>query len=160
MTPRDLMEATRVLTEFGRGHPTRVRLRRAVSTTYYAMFHCPAAMAANLFIGRTRGTAWHRAYCALGHGGARIACREERTMRGFPAEIRDFAEAFVALQKVRQQADYALNTDAYQKSYVLAYIASAELAISPVRGGGHRGAASPPMCFSGNGHRRRTKMSE
>ena len=51
-------------------------------------------------------------------------------MREFPAEVRNFAEAFVVLQNERQQADYALDTDAYQKSDVLEYIASAELAIS------------------------------
>lgn len=33
------------------------------------------------------------------------------------------------LQTERQQADYALDTDAYQKSDVLGHIASAELAI-------------------------------
>ena len=51
-------------------------------------------------------------------------------MREFPAEIRDFAEAFVVLQKARQEADYALDTDTYQDSDVLGYIASAERAIS------------------------------
>ena len=34
-------------------------------------------------------------------------------MREFPPEICDFAEAFVALQKARQEADYALDTDTY-----------------------------------------------
>ena len=69
-------------------------------------------------------------------------------MREFPAEIRDFAEAFVALQKARQEADYALDTDAYHDSDVLGYIASAERA--PVRAGGHRGqarASSPNALF-------------
>ena len=42
-------------------------------------------------------------------------------------EVRDFAKSFVALQKARQEADYALDTDACQKSDVLEYIASAEL---------------------------------
>ena len=50
-------------------------------------------------------------------------------MREFPAEIRYFAKTFVALQVVRQQADYALDTKAYAKSEVLGYIASAEQAI-------------------------------
>ena len=50
-------------------------------------------------------------------------------MPGFPIEIRDFAEAFVALQMARQEADYALDTPAYQQSDVLGYIVSAELAI-------------------------------
>ena len=48
----------------------------------------------------------------------------------FPEEIRDFARAFVVLQKARQQADYAQDADAYRKSDVLGHSASAELAIS------------------------------
>ena len=50
-------------------------------------------------------------------------------MREFPAEVHGFAQAFVALQKARQQADYALDMDDYQESDVLGYIASAEEAI-------------------------------
>ena len=130
MNSRDLMEAARALTESGCGRPTQARLRRAVSTAYYAMFHCLAASAADLFIGRTRGPAWHRAYRALEHGRARSACRQGQTMPEFPEEIRNFADVFVMLQMERQRADYALDTDAYQKSDVLRYIASAELAIS------------------------------
>ena len=128
MKPPDLIEAARVLGKSGPGRPTQARLRRAVSTAYYAMFHCLAATAADLFIGPTRGPAWHRTYRALEHGRAGRAC-QERTMREFPAEVHGFAQAFVALQKARQQADYALDTDDYQQSDVLGYIASAELAI-------------------------------
>ena len=50
-------------------------------------------------------------------------------MPEFPVGIRDFAEAFVALQKARQEADYALDKPAYQQSDVLGYIVSAEIAI-------------------------------
>ena len=105
MNSPDLMEA-------GRAPPAQARLRRAVSTAYYAMFHCLAASAADLFIGTERSPAWQRAYRALEHGKARTACRQVWTRREFPAEIRDSAEAFVELQRARQQADYALNTDA------------------------------------------------
>ena len=50
-------------------------------------------------------------------------------MAAFPQEVRHFAKTFVILQKARQQADYALDTDDYQQSDVLVYIAAAELAI-------------------------------
>ena len=50
-------------------------------------------------------------------------------MAAFPQEVRGFAKAFVILQKTRQQADYALDTDDYQESDVPGYIASAALAI-------------------------------
>ena len=130
MNSRDLIEVARALAESGGAPPTQARLRRAVSTAYYAMFHCLGASVADLFIGTERSPAWHRAYRALEHGRARSACRQGRAMREFPAEVRDFAEAFVELQKARQQADYALDTDAYRKSDVLEHIDSAERAIS------------------------------
>ena len=130
MNLHDLMEAARVLAESGHAPPTQARLRRAVSTGYYAMFHCLAASAADLFIGTVRGQAWHRTYRALEHGRARSACRQAQSMAEFPAEIRDFAKVFVVLQKARQEADYALDMDAYRKSDVLRRIASAEQAIS------------------------------
>ena len=126
----DLIEAARALVESGGAPPTQARLRRAVSTGYYAMFYTLAASAADLFIGTERSPAWHRAYRALEHGRARSACRQGQTMREFPAEVRDFAEAFVELQKARQEADYALDTDDYRKSDVLGRIASAEQIIS------------------------------
>ena len=130
MNAPDSIEAARTLAESGDTPPTQAGLRRAVSTAYYAMFHTLAASTADLFIGTERNSAWHRAYRALEHGRARSACLQGQTMREFPADIRDFAEASVVLQKARQQADYALGMDAYQESDVLGYIAAAERAIS------------------------------
>ncbi len=129
MKPLDLIEAARVLAESGIDRPTQASLRRAVSTAYYAMFHCLAATAADLFVGQQRTPAWHRIYRALEHGRVRNACREARPMRQFPLEIRNFAKTFVELQIARQRADYALHLAAYTKSDVLVYIASAEWAI-------------------------------
>ena len=131
MNPHDLMEVARALAEPGDATPTQAGLRRAVSTAYYAMFNCLAMSAADLFIGTERSPAWHRTYRALEHGRARSACRQAQTMPEFPAEIRDFADAFVELQMARQQADYALDTAAYRTSDVLGYVVSAERAISP-----------------------------
>ena len=129
MNSPDLIEASRALTESGRGRPTQARLRRAVSTAYYAVFHALAASVADLFIGRRRNRAWHRAYRALEHGRAKGACQQGRAMREFPAGIRAFAKAFVVLQIERQRADYALDAVGYRKSDVLEHIASAERAI-------------------------------
>ena len=130
MNAPDLIEAARALAESGDAPPTQARLRRAVSTAYYAMFHALAASAADLFIGSTRNPAWHRAYRALEHGRARSACLQGQAMRELPAEVRDFAEVFVVLQKTRQQADYAMDMDAYEKSDILRRIAAVERAIS------------------------------
>ena len=129
MSPHDLMEVARTLAESVHAPALQARLRRAVSTAYYAMFHCLAMSAADLFVGTARSPAWHRIYRALDHGRARSACRQAQAMPEFPAEIRGFAEAFLVLQVERQQADYALDMPAYQKSDVRDHIASAELAI-------------------------------
>ena len=66
MNARDLIQTASRLTESGAAQPTQADLRRAVSTAYYAMFHCLAASAANLFIGTVRSPAWHRAYPCAG----------------------------------------------------------------------------------------------
>ena len=129
MNSPDLIEAARALAESGRGRPAQARLRRAVSTAYYAMFHALAASAADLFIGRKRDPAWHRAYRALEHRQAKIACRQAQTGQDFPPDIRHFADVFVVLQVARQKADYALDAGAYRKSDALEYIGSAERAI-------------------------------
>ena len=129
MVSRDLIEAARSMTESGRGHPTQARLRRAVSTAYYAMFHCLAGCAANLIIGRARKPAWHQTYRALEHGKARNACEDKGAMAAFPQEVRHFAKTFLILQKARQQADYALDGQ-YGKLDVLAAIDRAERSIA------------------------------
>ena len=128
MDPRDLIATARGLTVISRRRPSQANLRRAVSTAYYAMFHCLAGAAANLLIGRHRSPAWHQVYRALEHGRARTACEHKRVMAGFPPEIRDFAKAFVMLQKARHQADYALE-GRYDKLVVVEAIDRAENAI-------------------------------
>ncbi len=130
MTPHGLMETARILTEPGPGRPTQPQLRRAVSTVYYAMFHALAAAVADLIVGEARNPAWHRACRALEHGRARNACQQVRAMREFPADIREFAKTFVESQAERQQADYALDREAYQASDVLGHIVSAQRAIA------------------------------
>ena len=130
MTPHDLMQAARAQAEPGPERPTQARLRRAVSTVYYAMFHTLAATAADLLMGKTRSPAWHRVYRSLEHGRARKACQRGRAMQEFPAGIREFAGTFGVLQTERQQADYALDTEAYQASDVQEHIVSAQRAIA------------------------------
>lgn len=130
MNSRDLLEAARGMTELSARRPTQVSLRRAVSTAYYAMFHCLASAAANVLVGRGRSPAWHRVYRALEHGMARSACENKRALEALPPEVRGFADTFVMLQKARQRADYALDKGVYRKSDVLGDIASAATAIS------------------------------
>ena len=84
MHSADLIETARAITETGRGRPNQARLRRAVSTAYYAMFHTLAASAADLFIGQRRDPAWHRTYRALEHGRAKHACRQAQRLHSRP----------------------------------------------------------------------------
>ena len=117
-----------------RAGEAEANLRRAVSTAYYAMFHCLAGVAANLFIGGKRSPAWHRVHRALEHRKIREACQNKKAMEGFgfPSEIHYFAKKFVELQERRQRADYALDDnpeDPYYETRVLALITTAALAI-------------------------------
>ena len=128
MTPRDLIQTARRLAQPGAAQPTQADLRRAVSTAYYALFHCLAATAADLLTGSSRSPEWHQVYRALEHGKARSACRQKGVMRMFPMEIRNFAGTFADLQGARHEADYALEGE-YSKPDVLAIITRAEKAI-------------------------------
>ena len=134
MNSGDLIETARGLAELSPRRPSQTNLRRAVSTAYYAMFHCLASTAADLLIGRSRTPAWHQVYRALEHGRARNACLQKRVMRSFPAEVRDFAEAFVTLQNNRHLADYALDAKSYRKSDVVDEIKAVESTIGRFEG--------------------------
>lgn len=133
MNSPDLIETARGLTRLSPRRPTQANLRRAVSTAYYAVFHCLAGAAADILMGKRRGEEWHQVYRALEHAGARNACRNMGVMRRFPSEVQDFADTFVALQKARQRADYALD-GRYYKLEVLAEIDAAERAIARLAG--------------------------
>ena len=83
-------------------------IRRAVSNTYYALFHALAASNADALIGpvnnRVTAAAWTRVYRGLDH---RTAERELRSHRNeFSQEARDFSDNFSFLQGRRHSADY------------------------------------------------------
>lgn len=111
MTPRNyLTTALELARADQRGRPRETNLRRAVSTTYYALFHCLAACCANMLVGgpganRSR-PAWRQTYRALQHGTARQRCQQSTVVARFPSEIQDFADRFVDMQKKRHSADY------------------------------------------------------
>ena len=111
MRPLDFIATARDLSGANRkGRPRETNLRRAVSTTYYALFHCLAACCADVIVGGTRAnrshSAWNQAYRALNHGTTRHQCEHRRLIAKFPADIQSFAKLFVDLQLKRHRADY------------------------------------------------------
>ena len=111
MNPRDLLRIARQLARgTNRGRPREANLRRAVSATYYALFHALATCCADMLAGTTRANrsqqAWRQAYRALEHGYAKSQCLNQSVMTRFPAEIRKFGEVFVDMQRQRHRADY------------------------------------------------------
>ena len=132
MKPTDLLDSARDLVAVSRGRPREANLRRAVSTTYYALFHCIAQSCADLIVGGSGAdrsqSAWRQTYRALNHAYVRNQCKKQHNVTKFPQAIQVFANLFVSMQKDRHDADY----DPYAtffKSQVIANIAAADVAI-------------------------------
>ncbi len=111
VNPNDLTATARELAEsFGGPAPRQTNLRRAISTAYYAMFHCLAENCADMLVGEVGSgrsePAWQQAYRALQHGAIRSRCNNTGMIERFPAPIREFAERLVRLQTLRERADY------------------------------------------------------
>ncbi len=114
MKPDDFIKTARSLvSQQGAGRPRETDLRRAVSTAYYALFHCVAVSGADLLVGGEQADrserAWRQTYRALNHGRAKNRCKEitgKKKQMGFPPGLEDFALEFVNLQRARHRADY------------------------------------------------------
>ena len=110
MKALDFVATARDLAASTTGRPRETNLRRAVSTTYYALFHCLAACCADMVVGGARANrshpAWRQTYRALQHRTAREHCERQIIIRRFPNEIQDLANVFVEMQKKRHSADY------------------------------------------------------
>ena len=115
----------------GRGRPRETDLRRAISTAYYALFHCLATCCANTLVGGPGSNrnirAWNRMYRSLDHGVARRRC-EHRDIIAFPMAIQDFASEFADTQDMRHTADYAPDAE-FRRSDVIRDIARIERVI-------------------------------
>ena len=136
VSQQDLLETARDLAGVSVGlSPSQANLRRAVSTTYYALFHCMAENCADMLVGvpgsgQSR-PAWHQAYRALEHGRAKQRSGQD-TIYKFPVEIVDFAKWFAAMQDRRQTADYDPSAS-FTQSGVIEDIDLAELRIAQFR---------------------------
>jgi hypothetical protein len=109
LLPRDLIATAQRLALANPKKPRQSDLKRAASSTYYALFHMIAKVAADSLVGVSKvaraNRAWRQVYRGLNHGPARMACTKREILR-FPREIQDFASMFVVMQAKRHDADY------------------------------------------------------
>lgn len=93
MNPYDLIRIARHLATGGvggnRGRPRQADLRRAVSTTYYALFHALSRCCADILAGSTpahrRQRGWQLVYRSLEHGPARSRLDNKSEMQSLAA---------------------------------------------------------------------------
>ncbi len=106
----DLIALAFDLLEVAERSRSGAHLRRAVSTAYYAMFHCLARLAADRLIRNgsapERTEVWRHVYRSLQHRHAKAQCRNSKAMALHPDVIRHFAGHFAARQDERHRADY------------------------------------------------------
>ena len=136
VSQRDLLETARDLAGASGGPPpSQASLRRAVSTTYYALFHCMAENCADMLVGEPGSgrsqPAWLQAYRALEHGRAKQRAGQD-SIYEFPGEIQEFAKRFADMQDKRQTADYDPSAS-FTKSVVIGDIDDAADAIAQLR---------------------------
>jgi uncharacterized protein (UPF0332 family) len=114
--------------------PRQNDLRRAISTAYYALFLAMAKDAADMLVGVGKNRpdkAWSHVYRSLQHGDAKSACDAVRNLN-FPDTIKSCADAFVALQQKRHEADYDPDYRV-RRQYALEAIQQAENAIRDLK---------------------------
>ena len=134
MKALDLIATARLLAEHPRrGRPPEANLRRAVSTAYYALFHCLATNCADMVVGGPSAKriqeSWRQVYRALDHGPAKRRCGDRNAVSAFATEIRQFAQIFIQMQDLRHSADYDPDSDVPTRDEVIKYINDAENAV-------------------------------
>ena len=102
MTPDGLLEAAEILIPTGQSRPSRSRIRRSISTSYYALFTALTAELARPY----QDTVQPAARRLVEHGKARSVCVSLQVDGRYDANLREFAKRFVRLQMRRVRADY------------------------------------------------------
>ena len=137
MNSTDLLRVARAHAEGavnpGAGRPLQAELKRAVSTTYYALFLHLCATVASLLVGnpqsdRERRVFWRRMYRVLEHGPTKNKCSRHTAISNFPEGIRNFASLLVGAQGERHNADYDPFSK-YTRQQVLSLVSHASDAI-------------------------------
>lgn len=120
VNPSHLLEQAELLLRATGRKPRQADLRRAVSSTYYAVFHTILIAAGDEFVGKTLRGARRYAlvYRSIDHSAVRKMCEEAakqtpsaklfKYLSGtkFDPLIRQFAHLTLALQSKRHDADY------------------------------------------------------
>ena len=105
----DFITTARQLAHVHQRRPRQADLRRSISTSYYALFHGLAELAAGRLVGITsaaqKSTAWSRVYRDLNHLTVKKACSRPE-LQVCSQELARFLMAFPTGQEVRHQADY------------------------------------------------------
>jgi len=129
------LKTARRLVPQGQTRPDQARLRRSVSSCYYAMFHALARLCADSLVGtqptRRSNKAWVEVYRGLAHSSCLEACKKAHEVN-FPREIKDFSDAFKQLQADRHLADYDPTTR-FSKEDARQRIKFAETAINALK---------------------------
>lgn len=130
----DFLTTARGLARTRPKRPRQADFRRAVSTSYYAMFHALAQDCADRLVGTSSSRsdpAWRQVYRGLDHGPAKKACEQAGNL-GFPDAIRRFAFEFIDVQDERHRADYDPGRR-YTRAEVQDLVSRAEQAVADLR---------------------------
>ena len=136
---RELLKQARRLSTADRRKPRQVSLRRAVSASYYALFHLLAREATGKVkvaggvdlrrqVGRALDHAAMNKVCKEFPKGGKLPERARKRVLGkVPPDLRLVAATFVKLQAERHKADYDTHAT-FRKPEALALVAEAEAA--------------------------------
>lgn len=102
----DLLKRARSSLNSGKGRPNGAFLRRAVSDSYYALFHALAAACADQLVGvnQRKSPPWCRLYRSLDH--SKLKADFETILRHEIGLLPLIARIFITLQQERHGADY------------------------------------------------------
>ena len=132
MNSEHLIEIALTLAQGEGTKPRQAELRRAVSTAYYAMFHCICQNFADVLAGAApnnrNNVAWIQAYRSLSHHQILSCCTRKDIQKDFPSDILWFRETLNRMQLQRYIADYNPN-HTFFRSQVLKEIEDARDAI-------------------------------
>lgn len=119
--PAELLDVARMLADAGSSSaPSDARLRRAVSSAYYALFHKVLRAGAGRFMGpgSEARPGYNLIYRGFTHSRLKDVCKrlnvtplaprmqDQLGRQAVGQDMRDFASSFVALQELRELADY------------------------------------------------------